>query len=85
MVNERQPKRILDLLDRCGDIEGERVAGLGLGFNVGTDDEHNSRMIPVIGGGGGGSSPTITSPWRPGDGGISITSLVIHQGWLWTV
>jgi len=47
-VNDRQPERLLDLLDRHVDVEGERVAVLGLAFKPGTDDTRNSRAIPVI-------------------------------------
>jgi UDPglucose 6-dehydrogenase len=47
-VNDRQPERLLDLLDRHVDVKGERVAVLGLAFKPGTDDTRNSRAIPVI-------------------------------------
>jgi UDPglucose 6-dehydrogenase len=47
-VNDRQPKRLLSLLDRHVDVDGERVAVLGLAFKPGTDDVRNSRAIPVI-------------------------------------
>ncbi|WP_435552667.1 UDP-glucose 6-dehydrogenase AglM [Natrinema sp. CGMCC1.2065] len=47
-VNDRQPERMLALLDKHVDVEGERVAVLGLAFKPGTDDTRNSRAIPVI-------------------------------------
>jgi len=47
-VNDRQPERLLSLLDRHVDVAGERVAVLGLAFKPGTDDVRNSRAIPVI-------------------------------------
>jgi UDPglucose 6-dehydrogenase len=49
-VNDRQPERLLSLLDRHVDVAGERVAVLGLAFKPGTDDVRNSRAIPVING-----------------------------------
>jgi UDPglucose 6-dehydrogenase len=47
-VNDRQPQRLLSLLDQHVDVAGERVAVLGLAFKPGTDDTRNSRAIPVI-------------------------------------
>ncbi|WP_435118877.1 UDP-glucose 6-dehydrogenase AglM [Halolamina sp. C58] len=47
-VNDRQPERLLSLLDDHVDVAGERVAVLGLSFKPGTDDVRNSRAIPVI-------------------------------------
>jgi len=47
-VNDRQPRRLLALMDRHVDVEGERVAVLGLAFKPGTDDVRNARAIPVI-------------------------------------
>ena len=47
-VNERQPERMLELLDAHTDVAGERVAVLGLAFKPGTDDVRNSRAIPII-------------------------------------
>jgi UDPglucose 6-dehydrogenase len=47
-VNDRQPERLLSLLDDHADVDGERVAVLGLAFKPGTDDVRNSRAIPVI-------------------------------------
>ena len=47
-VNDRQPGRFLDLLDRHVDVAGERVAVLGLAFKPGTDDVRHARSIPVI-------------------------------------
>jgi UDPglucose 6-dehydrogenase len=47
-VNDRQPGRLLSHMDRHVDVEGERVAVLGLAFKPGTDDIRNARAIPVI-------------------------------------
>ena len=47
-VNDRQPDRLLSLMDDHVDVSGERVAVLGLAFKPGTDDIRNSRAIPVI-------------------------------------
>lgn len=47
-INDRQPERLLSLLDSYGDIAGQRIAVLGLAFKPGTDDIRNSRAIPVI-------------------------------------
>ncbi len=47
-VNDRQPERMLDLLAKHVDIEGARIAVLGLAFKPGTDDVRNSRSIPAI-------------------------------------
>lgn len=47
-LNDRQPQRLLSLLDDYTDLEGQSVAVLGLAFKPGTDDIRNSRAIPVI-------------------------------------
>ncbi|MEE6210335.1 UDP-glucose 6-dehydrogenase AglM [Salarchaeum sp. III] len=47
-VNDRQPERLLSLLDDHIEVSGKRVAVLGLAFKPGTDDVRNSRAIPVI-------------------------------------
>ncbi|WP_121820716.1 UDP-glucose 6-dehydrogenase AglM [Halostella salina] len=47
-VNDRQPDRLLSLMDDHVDVHDERVAVLGLAFKPGTDDIRNSRAIPVI-------------------------------------
>ncbi len=47
-VNDKQPERLLALLDDHVDVAGRRVAVLGLSFKPGTDDVRNSRAIPVI-------------------------------------
>jgi UDPglucose 6-dehydrogenase len=47
-VNETQPERMLELLERHLDSTDKRVAVLGLAFKPGTDDVRNSRAIPVI-------------------------------------
>ncbi|ELY69374.1 UDP-glucose 6-dehydrogenase [Natrinema pellirubrum DSM 15624] len=47
-VNERQPERLVDRLKHHVDLEGARIAVLGLAFKPQTDDIRNSRAIPVI-------------------------------------
>jgi len=47
-LNDKQPDRLLELLDDHVDVAGKRVAVLGLSFKPGTDDIRNSRAIPVI-------------------------------------
>jgi UDPglucose 6-dehydrogenase len=47
-INDRQPGRLLALMDDHVGVSGERVAVLGLAFKPGTDDVRNSRAIPVI-------------------------------------
>nr|WP_308200971.1 UDP binding domain-containing protein [Halorubrum ezzemoulense] len=48
--NDRQPTRLLSLMDNHVDVDvaAKRVAVLGLAFKLGTDDIRNSRAIPVI-------------------------------------
>jgi UDPglucose 6-dehydrogenase len=47
-VNDGQPRRMLDLLERHTDVENERIAVLGLAFKPGTDDIRGSRATLVI-------------------------------------
>jgi UDPglucose 6-dehydrogenase len=47
-VNEVQPRRLLALLDDHVDVEGDRVAVLGLAFRPGTDDVRGSHAKPVV-------------------------------------
>ncbi|PSP73202.1 UDP-glucose 6-dehydrogenase [Halobacteriales archaeon QS_3_64_16] len=47
-VNDRQPERLLELLDEHVECENERIAVLGLAFKPDTDDVRNSRAIEVI-------------------------------------
>ena len=47
-INDRQPERMLELLDSHADVDGKRVAVLGLAFKPGTDDVRGSRAKPVI-------------------------------------
>jgi UDPglucose 6-dehydrogenase len=47
-INDRQPQRLLGLLDSHVDVDGKRIAVLGLAFKPGTDDIRGSRAKPVI-------------------------------------
>jgi UDPglucose 6-dehydrogenase len=47
-INDRQPERLLDLLESHVDLDGQRIAVLGLSFKPGTDDIRGSRAKPVI-------------------------------------
>lgn len=47
-VTDAEPQRILDLLDSHLDVEGERVAVLGLASEPDTDAVRNSPAIPVL-------------------------------------
>jgi len=47
-INDRQPERLLELVDRHVDVGDGRIAVLGLAFKPQTDDIRNSRAIPVI-------------------------------------
>jgi UDPglucose 6-dehydrogenase len=47
-VNDGQPRRMLELLERHTDPEDRRIAVLGLAFKPGTDDIRGSRATLVI-------------------------------------
>ncbi len=47
-LNDRQPERLLELLDSHVDVAGKRIAVLGLAFKPGTDDIRGTRARPVI-------------------------------------
>ena len=48
-VNERQPLRMVEMLERkIGPLSGREVAVLGLAFKNDTDDVRDSRAVPVI-------------------------------------
>ncbi len=47
-VNDRQPARLLALLEDHIDIAGADIAVLGLSFKPQTDDIRNSRAIPIL-------------------------------------
>ena len=49
-VNELMPERLLGLLDDHVDVEGKRVALLGLAFKPGTDDVRNTRSAALLAG-----------------------------------
>ncbi|MDZ7687728.1 MAG: UDP-glucose/GDP-mannose dehydrogenase family protein [Halobacteriales archaeon] len=46
-VNDLQPKRAVELLERHINPKGSRIAVLGLAFKPGTDDVRNSRAIDL--------------------------------------
>ncbi len=46
-INDRQPERMLELLESHVDLEDARIAVLGLAFKPRTDDIRNSRAIPM--------------------------------------
>ncbi|ELY63472.1 UDP-glucose 6-dehydrogenase AglM [Natrinema versiforme] len=47
-VNDHQPERLVDLLQKHVNLDGARITVLGLSFKPQTDDIRNSRAIPVI-------------------------------------
>jgi UDPglucose 6-dehydrogenase len=47
-TNDRQPERMVHLLERHGDIEGSPIAVLGAAFKPETDDIRGTRARPVI-------------------------------------
>ncbi|WP_435333096.1 UDP-glucose 6-dehydrogenase AglM [Haloarchaeobius sp. TZWWS8] len=47
-VNDLQPRRLLELLAARVDLEGVRIAVLGLSFKPGTDDVRGTRSLPVV-------------------------------------
>lgn len=48
-VNREQPREVLGrLYKHFGDVEGTRVAVMGLAFKPGTDDMRESPAIPVV-------------------------------------
>ena len=47
-VNDDQPRRLVSLLENHVDLEGARIAVLGLAFKPGTDDIRKSRALDVI-------------------------------------
>jgi UDPglucose 6-dehydrogenase len=62
-VNDRMPERMLSLLDAHTDVEGERVALLGLAFKPGTDDVRETRSAHLLRGlAGRGASVVAHDP-----------------------
>lgn len=47
-VNERQPMKAVELLEKHMEIAGKTIAVLGLAFKADTDDVRESRSIPLI-------------------------------------
>lgn len=47
-VNDRQPRRLVEMLEEEVELDGARVAVLGLSFKPETDDVRNSRALDVI-------------------------------------
>ena len=48
-INEQQPSRVVSLLEaHLKDLDGVRIAVLGLAFKPGTDDMRESPAIPII-------------------------------------
>ena len=47
-VNDGQPKRMVDMLERHVDLAGKQIAVLGLAFKSGTDDIRGSRATLII-------------------------------------
>lgn len=50
-VNEKQPKKLLSLLQRhIPDLQGKIIGVLGLAFKPNTDDIRESRAVPIVAG-----------------------------------
>lgn len=47
-INDKQPLRIIKILEKYIEIEGKTIAVLGIAFKPNTDDIRESRSIPVI-------------------------------------
>ena len=47
-VNENQPKKMLDLMEKYMLLDGKNIGVLGLAFKPDTDDIRGSRAIPII-------------------------------------
>lgn len=47
-LNEHQPRRLVELVEKHTTLSGSRVAVLGLAFKPGTDDIRDSQALPVI-------------------------------------
>ncbi len=47
-LNDHQPRRLIELLEKHTSVDGKRIAVLGLAFKPGTDDIRGSRATVVI-------------------------------------
>ncbi len=47
-VNEKQPMKVVEILEKYMEITGKVIAVLGLAFKADTDDVRESRSIPLI-------------------------------------
>ena len=47
-VNENQPKKLIDLLEKHVPLEGKKIGVLGLAFKPDTDDIRESRAITIV-------------------------------------
>ncbi len=47
-VNENQPKKVIELLEKHISLKGKQIGVLGLSYKAGTDDVRESRAIPIV-------------------------------------
>jgi UDPglucose 6-dehydrogenase/GDP-mannose 6-dehydrogenase len=81
-VNDRQPARMLDLLQRhIPDLDGRRVTVLGLSFKPGTDDVRESpalRIVPLLS--EMGAIVTVYDPVAHAEAAKALEEDVIYAG-----